>query len=712
MPLELKSPIIQSTENVQKTPVAVELPEVKVPVMQSLDISNESDDSEEIVSITPRAIVPPIEVYAPVEVTESTPVEPVQNDPVVETVDTSITLEQNSHDETILPGIDEIPVFVPDESTKSSVTEDIPEVSPELIPGFEASAVEELSAPEVEHPVIPVMDVTTVGIPAAAEPPRIPEPQPLPKEEVCTVLDEDEIDADLFEELERKVALNAVSADVPEQKEDLAPMVDVEDDEPLVSASDEEDFDSLTEEGIRQKIISEQNELIPSWTESITEGDDETVIILHDDKEFLADQFSAIAPNRKLDGDERTLVKLQAVNSPTTFPSTLINGIKFDTTEYRARKEGFSKLSKELGRVSSVGQKKISDAFSGKKTLKLPENSTILSGRAAVETVLSIISGIRLVRLYNSGFHVKIRPPKRSELNEYFLRCRTTQYEYGRKFGELFYTPADVELKVAFMDLFEKLVTGSNLENWEIPGQLRKNISIHDLATCMWGVTSLMYPDGASTKFLCNHKDCGKVDRAIVDIAKMRFNDYSRINPEALLFVGSSETRTEEDLRNYHTNILKDTSVIKIGDSFAVDVHVPSVDTVIESGNVYVADLASKLSLKMMSDVSSMVKNKYYRIFAPWISKVTYTQNSTGKMIHIADPLAIPEVVDSLQIIDGQLKLQSAMEECIERKKISHFGYTYSTCPHCGRPATSAVNGIIPCDVAYTFFIRTMDFLA
>ena len=27
MPLELKSPIIQSTENVQKTPVAVELPE-------------------------------------------------------------------------------------------------------------------------------------------------------------------------------------------------------------------------------------------------------------------------------------------------------------------------------------------------------------------------------------------------------------------------------------------------------------------------------------------------------------------------------------------------------------------------------------------------------------------------------------------------------------------------------------------------------------
>lgn len=580
-------------------------------------------------------------------------------DELVDIVGLLSTSIQQAAAEEILPGTDTYPL-PEDEDLKSNVQEDINPIPPTYQPGMEN------------------MNNGVTG--------------PI-------VMESDEvIDSELLSDM------NLVEPPIVHAPTEIATPVVVA--EVVISTSAETTNDIVTEDTL---VDDPEAPLIPSY-EFFRDSTKETIIPLH--KEELAEQLIEAFPQDGVDSRKLQDTKLKALQDPTTFSGHLNRASNFLSSEQSRLTENLKKMTGPIGMTKAIDGKKYGDAFSGRSNARPLKGSSTVGGDKALQTAMSLISGIRRVALYNSGFNVVIRPPLLNELHQYYLRCRSAAQEFGRQFGQFSFIPADVELKAAGFALFESLVQDSNLKDWKTPGMLRKHISILDFDVCLWGMATLMFPEGTDTEMFCNKRDCKHVDIAKIDIAKMRFNDYSKLSDEAIKFVcatDSNSIRTPEDLANYHTNILQDTAALTVNDEWSIHVEVPSIEKVLLDGEAYVANMASKVQMRNGIDVADFINTKYFRVFAPWINRISYCDNKSGAYLHFTDPIRLPEIIEALQLDKEKCPLDTKIIEFMNNKKVTQFGYLYSKCPNCDAVPDVAVNGIIPCDMQYNFFTLTMD---
>ena len=436
----------------------------------------------------------------------------------------------------------------------------------------------------------------------------------------------------------------------------------------------------------------------------------ETLVPLH--REELALQFAEIFPNEMTDSPQIQKLKAHAVQEPSTFPSYVARSTGFTSPEQGRITDVFKNTEGPVGGKKKIDDKVYGDAFSSKVNSRPLQTTSIVGGEKAFHTAMALISGIRRVSMYNSGFNVTIRPPLLSELHQFYMRARSASQEFGRQFGQYAFIPADIELKIAGMELFKSLILDSNLANWKESGVIEENLSIFDYDTCLWGMASLMFPEGTEVEMFCNKRNCNFVDKAKVDIVKMRFNDYSRINNDAIKFVCSSDTtkpRTTEDLKIYKSQMLNESEVLQLTDEWSISVETPSVAKYIEDGSTYVADMASRIQMRNSLDVGDYIRCKYFRIFAPWIKQISFLDKRTGHYNHWQDPIKMPDIIETLQLDKNQIPLDTKLTEYMNKKRVSYFGYLYSGCPKCKTVPDMAINGIIPCDMQQSFFTLTMD---
>lgn len=436
----------------------------------------------------------------------------------------------------------------------------------------------------------------------------------------------------------------------------------------------------------------------------------ETLIPLH--REELALQFAEILPNEATDSPHIQKLKAQAVQDPSTFPSHVARSTNYTSPEQGRITDVFKNTEGPVGGKKKIDDKVYGDAFSGKSNSRPLQTTSIVGGEKAFHTAMALISGIRRVAMYNSGFNVTIRPPLLSELHQFYMRARSSSQEFGRQFGQYAFVPADIELKIAGLELFKSLILDSNLANWKEPGVLEQHLSIFDYDTCLWGMASLMFPEGTEVEMFCNKRDCNYVDKAKVDIVKMRFNDYSRINNDAIRYVCSADTskpRTTEDLKIYKEQMLQESEVLQLTDEWSISVETPSMAKYIEDGSAYVSDMAARIQMRNPLDVGDYIRCKYFRIFAPWIKQISFLDKRTGHYNHWNDPLKMPDIIETLQLDKNNIPLDTKLTDFMNKKRVSYFGYLYSGCPKCKTIPDMAVNGIIPCDMQQSFFTLTMD---
>ncbi len=539
-----------------------------------------------------------------------------------------------------------------------NVTEDKPKIDPDLKPGMENT----MNASDSQGPVLlDDIDDQEEGF-ELADPEIQPEPVE-PKEETQSI----------------------ATADLPEP--------------------DEAEPDPANE----NMLGDDEAPIIPSY-DFFHQPTKETLVPLQRDE--LTMQFAEIFADEEHDTPHIQKIKARAVGDPTTYPSYVARASNFISPEQLRLDDVFRKMPGPVGAKKQIDDKVYGDPYSGKNNSRPIESTSIVGGEKAYHTAMALISGIRKIALYNSGFNITIRPPLISELHQFYMRTRSASQEFGRQFGQYAFIPADVELKIASMELFKSLVLDSNLVNWRDPGVLERNISIFDYDTCLWGMATLMFPEGTEVEMFCNKRDCNYVDQAKIDIVKMRFNDYSRISNEAVKYTCSSnakEMRTEEDLKNYREQMMKESEIIQLNDEWSVSVETPSIAKYIEDGTVYAADMAAKIQKRNHIDVADYIRCKYFRIFAPWIKRVSFLDKRTGHYKHWIDPLKLPDIIESLQLNKDKLQLDTKLAEYMNEKRVSYYGYLYSVCPNCQTAPDVAINGIIPCDIQHSFFTLTMD---
>lgn len=359
--------------------------------------------------------------------------------------------------------------------------------------------------------------------------------------------------------------------------------------------------------------------------------------------------------------------------------------------------------SESLTGSAKIGNKVIRDIMANKEeALRKFNNGTVIKSSVAVTTAVMLTQGIKRVQLFNSGFNVDIRAPKLSELAEYWRESTSTEDEYGRLLGQLCYLPADIYYKRAAMNLLEKLVVNSNLEEFNTPGTLRKALSFLDFDTVMWAIGSLMFPKGLEADFLCHNKNCRYVEKNRVSVKDMRYNDWSLLSTEDILFTISNEKRNLEALTKYRERIKNRGVSKKINDEWSAVFRIPTMYEMEASHLAHLAELTKEVQLTALADAAMYVAVKYYGILAPFIDELTYRSPESGKIIKMAGDI-LPSTLEALQTTDD-IDFADTVRSFINDSKISHICFSYNKCPKCGELPSSGIGHLIPCDVHRVFF--------
>jgi len=518
-----------------------------------------------------------------------------------------------------------------------------------------------------------------------------------PGEENIEVYDE--------EILDDSVEFDIKNSDIPES--------DVLDENP---ESSEETAEEDPVDILRNEMEAWEDSIIPSWNESIM---DKTVLAtILTDPELAKEQYSAVMIRDGIDNTSRQQMKANAIDTLDTFPNVLVRSVDQCSDQQKLDQEALDEILVDptrrarLARAKKVSKDKIvGSLLLSPDKIKTPSKDLVLTGASSADTFLRYISTFIRVPLYNSGITLMLRPPTRAEMYSYNQACDIARYEFGRRFGLLSYIPHDVELKNAFMNMFEKLVTHANLENWKSPGVLRQAISFLDFDTLVWAVIVLIHPEGSDTTFVCNHKDCGKSDVQKVDLRKIIHHDFSKLGPDALNFVADSETvRTLDELTTYRTEYLRDYEVVPFPNNISVTIATPTIASWIEFGQQYVSDLSKVISIRDIKAVQEAFEYRFFRSLAAWIPEIRVAK-SGGRSIVLKNPTAIPRVLDSLQADYASQEFKDTFDKIYKSKKISYIAFVYTECPHCHKQSDAVKNGMLAIDVHHHFFTVVTDCL-
>ena len=359
--------------------------------------------------------------------------------------------------------------------------------------------------------------------------------------------------------------------------------------------------------------------------------------------------------------------------------------------------------AKNLTRTAKIGEKVVKDIMADKEeSLRKIDDGATIKGNLAVTTAVMLTQGIKRVQLYNSGFNIDIRAPKLSELAEYWRESTSTQDEYGRLLGQLCYLPADIHYKRAAMNLLEKLVVNSNLRDFSIQGVLRKAISFLDFDTVMWAISSLMFPKGLEVDYICHNGNCRYTEKSKISVNDMRYNDWSLLDADSILYTISNEKRSLEDLEEYRKSIKNKNVTKKINDEWSAVFRIPTMYEIEESQLGHLAELSQKIQLTSLRDAAMYIAVKYYGILATFTEKLVYKSPKSGKVINIVSE-TLPSTLEALQG-DADIDFAKTVNDFINDTKITHICFTFNKCPSCGGLPTSAIGHLIPCDVHRTFF--------
>jgi hypothetical protein len=446
--------------------------------------------------------------------------------------------------------------------------------------------------------------------------------------------------------------------------------------------------------------------------------------------------------NKELFGDADPVIynqlqqKIVNLNEKLVDPSSYLYRIRMahefidtDTTNFNTRvlNKAFERHKEQTGKDLKLSRsvalknpnaesgeelKYIDDSYADKeKLLSRLGNQVSLAGSVAFKTASLLINGIRKVNLYHSGFNVVICAPRLDLLTKYSNAVRANAGDYGRIMGKLAFLPVGVEIRSALFDLFEKVVVDSNLEGWDQPGTLRNAISSLDYSTILWGIASLMYPQGVDVEYVCYNKikgdtNCHHTEKATVNINNMRFNNWSMLNAESITYVDSKTKRTLADLKMYREKYLNSTlcwEPISEDGCWKAAFSIPTVAEAEEAQRSYVAELISTIQINKVNELNQYVQAKYLNSFVPYVQQISYTHPKKGTVIYFKDGAALANALDNLQLLPG-LSLGDKIVEFISSKTITHICFAHHPCPVCGKYPKEAINRLIACDPEYAFF--------
>ncbi len=396
------------------------------------------------------------------------------------------------------------------------------------------------------------------------------------------------------------------------------------------------------------------------------------------------------------------------MQDPSTYLSklgaSLVNGIVTQQQEFL--KSCLDSFKKSMGTIVQETMQGLVDSRShGKMTYGGVE----LSGEEARLAIVSRSKGVRKLYLYNSGFFVVMRPLPIGELNEIYNTVDSERKEYGRIYGEHFYMLSDLFIKQKVCEIFKRVVVDSNLKNWNVGDTLLSATSLHDYDTILWGMCSLMFRDGIDIGIACTNPECKFKDEIKIDLDKLRVTNFKAMNEAAISFMRVSSHVTLQQVHDYQTNILRLSREVEF-EGNVVSLCVPNLLVYLDSSNALIEKMFALIRGEVNKQhtydnpmFNSVVLINFYKMLAPWISKISYYNENKELSFFVSKAEAIQEhlEVDRLENSDLFDKIITFMKET----KLSIFASVDLKCPDCGRVPENNTDNFVPFDMEELFFV-------
>lgn len=330
-----------------------------------------------------------------------------------------------------------------------------------------------------------------------------------------------------------------------------------------------------------------------------------------------------------------------------------------------------------------------------------------LIGTNAAVAFRARTQGLKKVYLYNSGFHVVIRPFTIAELNEFFTTCDQEHKELGHILGGHFYLIHSMFIKKRFMELFPLAVISSNLKRWREDNVLAKHISLQDYDTLLWAVCSLMYKKGIQHNLICSNSECNHITTNLtMDLDKMRLANMSRMPESAIAFMmDEKENVTTKELEKYRNELLE-FEYSFTHKNIRYDLKIPSIYDYLNYTKKLMDVIASKVqgpNSIMNNTILTNVIINYNRNFVPWLKRISYMD---GDKVSFSSTTvdAFHSVLDDLGRDDEDDIINKEFSKFMRSSKISFIGYHTNKCEKCSQESEDSVDNFKAFDVEHLFF--------
>ena len=360
-------------------------------------------------------------------------------------------------------------------------------------------------------------------------------------------------------------------------------------------------------------------------------------------------------------------------------------------------------------------------AFGDGTTHKVRTNGVDLTNDEARDVFTSAISGLRRVKLLNSGFWVTIRRPELNELQDIYDAVDLESREVGYSIGPHFALVADLYIKKRFCDALirYRIIRDSNLADIFKEDVFNMALSFHDYEVLLHAVLTLMSRKGFRARVVC--PECKKSTvLEKIDISSAKFVNRDLITPEMNAWFTAKVDekgkqigkRTLDDVLKYQSEIcnfsgdyILDFDPGKVRMYFKV----PTMHEYFTVGEIIVDRIRDVVNEKSTGDedrrqlILANAAAHMYQMTAPWISKIENLDEDGNVTARTSNSDAILAVLDTA-MQDQNDKPLLELDKFLAASKISYIGTGALECPYCHAKPDVGLDQFYPLEVQTIFF--------
>lgn len=338
-----------------------------------------------------------------------------------------------------------------------------------------------------------------------------------------------------------------------------------------------------------------------------------------------------------------------------------------------------------------------------------------LSGDSAILALTSLTQGVHKVYLYNSGFHLIVKPFDMEQLDALMSIIGTDDDELGKTIGYYRFLYNDVYIKEKFLQLLANNVISCNVKGWKNNNHFLQLISYNDYVILLWAMCCAMFKEPIHISSVC--LECSNIEKHEYDITKLCLLNNKVLTPMAMEFLYEERAGvTSDDLKVYREEMLSGVSFTNtfthVGFEWKIDMQVPMIVNHIVNGKKSIGAIVSSLNAKNSmkdKDVFNKTILRFQNNYTPWIKTITLMKDEKV-VFTTSDSSIFGKALNLIGYDDESSHVHDTIMDSLSDSAAAVIGTASVQCSKCGN--TLGSNGYVAWDPEQLFFDLTSHTLS